>query len=218
MSGPMDEWTLIAYGAFGLSALAALVPLGNWLLRADPRAIASAGRWSLLGLGVAAAAALLWLALNGRWTLAMMLAAFVMPVFAQGAARRRALLGPLYDWASRWPAAARRRPAPPDSLDPRRVEEAAAVLRAYLEEARHGHRTAPLAAARPMPAAQALEVLGLAPGAAPAEIREAHRRLRRLVDPARGGTGWLALKIDEARDALAGTGQPARSEAAPEDF
>lgn len=216
----MDEWTLIAWGAFGVSALASLAPLGNWLLRADPQAIANAGRWSLLGFGVAAAAALLWLAASGRWTLAMMLAAFMMPVLAQGASRWRALPGRLRGWVSRRPAAraARRRAAPPDVSDTRRVEEAAAVLRAFLEQTGRRERAGAGALRPPMPAAEALEVLGLAPDAPPEAVREAHRRLRRLVDPTRGGTGWLARRIEEARDVLTETRQPVRSEAAPEDF
>ena len=217
----MDEWTLIAYGAFGLSAVFSLARIGSWLLRADPQALAAAGRWSLLGLGSAVAAALLWLVLSGRWTLAMMLAAFVMPVFTQAASRWRALLAPRRGWTIRWPRGdaetAGRRPASPEVCDSMQVEEAAALLRAYLEQSSRFHRTA-IDADRPMPAAEALDVLGLAPGAAAAEIREAHRRLRRLVDPAGGGTHGLALKIDEARDVLTETGELVRSATAPEDY
>jgi hypothetical protein len=40
----MDEWTIFAYGAFGLSAAASQLQLGNWLLRANPGAILRAGQ------------------------------------------------------------------------------------------------------------------------------------------------------------------------------
>lgn len=221
MLRPMDEWTLIAYGAFGLSALASVARIGSWLLRADPQALATAGRWSLAGLGGIAAAALLGLAASGRWTLAMMLATFMMPVLAQAAPRWRTLLEPLFGWNHRRPAAAKAgmpRRAPADVCEAMRVEEAAAVLRAYLEKTGRLDRAAAAAADRPMTAAEALDVLGVPPGATPLEIHAAHRRLSRLVDPTRGGTPWLALKIDEAQDVLTKTGQRVQSEAAPEDF
>lgn len=216
----MDEWTLIAYGAFGLSALASVARIGSWLLRAEPQALATAGRWLLVGLGGGAAAALLGLAASGRWTLAMMLATFMMPVFAQAAPRWRALLEPLYGWKHGRPAAEAGMPraAPSDVSEAMRVEEAAAVLRAYLEQTGRLDRAGAVATDRPMTAAEALDVLGVPPGAAPAEIGVAHRRLRRLVEPTRGGTAWLALKIDEARDVLTKTGRRVQSKAAPEDF
>jgi hypothetical protein len=53
-----------------------------------------------------------------------------------------------------------------------------------------------------MSQAEALEVLGLKPGASPADIRAAHHRLMRASHPDVGGSDWLAARINQARDVL----------------
>ena len=55
-----------------------------------------------------------------------------------------------------------------------------------------------------MSRAEALEVLGLKPGASAAEIRAAHHRLMRASHPDAGGSDWLAARINQARDVLLG--------------
>lgn len=61
--------------------------------------------------------------------------------------------------------------------------------------------------ARPMTVEEALEVLGLEPGATPAEIRDAYKALMQRVHPDHGGSDWMAAKLNAARDTLLGRGR-----------
>jgi hypothetical protein len=53
-----------------------------------------------------------------------------------------------------------------------------------------------------MSRAEALKVLGLQEGASEEEVRAAHRRLMLQNHPDRGGTDYIAAKINEAKDVL----------------
>ena len=55
-----------------------------------------------------------------------------------------------------------------------------------------------------MDEAEALEVLGLERGAAPEEIKQAHRRLMAKLHPDSGGSTFLATQINRAKDILLG--------------
>jgi len=197
--------------------------MGGWILNADPRAIINSGRWALVALAALALGVLAWLIASGRWTSAMMLAAFMLPVFVQAAPRWRVLFGPLNAARSDFPpnprifgSAAGGFSSARATTDPELVRQAIAVLRAYLEQAgaqlEHKPAERRLASAANgsgngrlrMSREEALDVLGLEPTASAPEIADAHRRLGERVDPQVGGTHYLSMKIDEARDVLLG--------------
>lgn len=96
-------------------------------------------------------------------------------------------------------------------------DQSASVLEAYLDRTRGADwRTADAGGsggaggghgARPgsgMTRDEALEVLGLKPGATEDEIKEAHRRLMRHCHPDMGGSDYLAARLNEAKDVLLG--------------
>jgi DnaJ homolog subfamily C member 19 len=53
-----------------------------------------------------------------------------------------------------------------------------------------------------MSRAEALQILGLQEGATEAEIRAAWLRMMQTAHPDRGGSDWLAAKVNQARDEL----------------
>ena len=94
-------------------------------------------------------------------------------------------------------------------------EESVRLLEAYLDgefpvwrdsmQADQGHRQGTAPGTGPMTEQEAYEVLGLERGATVAQIRQAHRRLMQRLHPDRGGTSFLAARINEARDVLLST-------------
>jgi DnaJ-domain-containing protein 1 len=91
-------------------------------------------------------------------------------------------------------------------------DQSASLLEAYLDRtqaewrARSGSRRtgngAPPGGA--MSREEAYAVLGLKPNCTEKDIREAHRRLMKQYHPDRGGSDYLAAKINQAKDILVG--------------
>jgi hypothetical protein len=94
--------------------------------------------------------------------------------------------------------------------------QSAQILEAYLDRAHPtwrddmqraeggGSGSSTDAGSTGMTRAQALEVLGLREGATEEDIRRAHRELMLKMHPDRGGSTYLAAKINEAKDVLLG--------------
>jgi len=87
-------------------------------------------------------------------------------------------------------------------------EQSAALLQAYLDRV-HGeewHTSSEDAASSvktgKMSHEEACEILGIAPDADKEQIIEAHRRLMQKMHPDRGGSTYLAAKINQAKDIL----------------
>lgn len=82
------------------------------------------------------------------------------------------------------------------------------VLQAYLDREHEGWRAegrgSPGVASGNLTREQAYEVLGLAPGASKEDIIDAHRKLIQKMHPDRGGSTYLAARINEAKDCLIG--------------
>ncbi len=93
----------------------------------------------------------------------------------------------------------------------RHDEESVALLHAYLDrvyadtwQERAGEQSQRHEASTPgeMSRAEALQILGLEPDPSEEEIIEAHRRLIQKLHPDRGGSAYLAAKINLAKDTL----------------
>lgn len=80
------------------------------------------------------------------------------------------------------------------------------LLRQQLAPSQHGSSPAgsppPRPRSRGMSREEALEILGLQAGANEDEVREAHRRLMQACHPDRGGSNYLAARLNAAKDVL----------------
>lgn len=94
-------------------------------------------------------------------------------------------------------------------------EDSARLLEAYLDR-RFGDswraddpgaadaETPGAGASGPLTENEALDILGLEPGASREEVIQAHRRMMQKMHPDRGGSNYLAARINEAKECLLG--------------
>ena len=87
-----DPIFLIAVAGLGLSVIVSGIRLFNWFLQSDPKALAQAGRWSVLAVFAVSPPLLCGLAVNQRWAEAIGLSAVMLLAFTPYGPR---LLGPL---------------------------------------------------------------------------------------------------------------------------
>jgi hypothetical protein len=88
-------------------------------------------------------------------------------------------------------------------------DQSRALFEAWLDRSKSGWRegwnatgSQTVAASARMSRPEALAVLGLKEGATPDDIKAAHRRLMKEFHPDRGGSDYLAAKINQAKDVL----------------
>lgn len=190
----MDYAVIISAIVLGLSVLATAAKFFDWFIHTDPPTMVRISRWMLLLLILAGIPILVWMITDGRWSAAMLLGAGML--IGATFLKWRAILQPLRAMLARFRPKAR----PFDmemAPDPETVQRAAAILEAYVQRA-----ALPAPSQDGMSRAEALDVLGLAPGADEAAVRAAHRRLSSLVHPDHSGSTYFMNKVDQARDTL----------------
>ena len=215
----MDYAVVISAIVLGLSVLATIAKFLDWFVHSDPRTMVRTTRWMLLLLVLACIPLLVMTIANQQWPAAMLIGAGMLLV--PTLLKWRAMFAPLraaFDYF-------RPKARPFDmeiwddeaAQDPEMVRRAAALLEAYVGKSSlvalsDGRRSARDNGdrgggtrdneERGMSHQEALEVLGLEPGADEAAIRAAHKHLLGLVHPDHSGSTWLAKKVQQARDTL----------------
>jgi hypothetical protein len=233
----MGDPLQIAIVALGLSLGVSAIRLGHWFIHSDPKIVVRTARWAAIGLLVLSFPVLLVLLLNQQWTAAVALCAVMVLVLAWYGPRLLRqpfrLLDPAPD---RGPTEADAAFSGGIAADRALIERSAAVLEEYLRQtaafaSRNGASLQTVgdahangnsrgnghdkeAAAGAMSEKEALEILGLEHGAQDDDIQEAHRRLVQMVHPDRGGSHYLTVKINQAKNVLLG-GTLARSQPMP---
>lgn len=216
-----------------------LIALGfglQWFLKASPQALARMVR-RLSALALLGGAS--WLALTGRWFIALPLAIFAASLLGLGRLSSGGAPSPGQRSTVRSAALEMELDHDTGQIEGRVLvgqyegsplsdltngdlynllaeisgdSESLALLEAYLDRRIPGWREdfeadpaagqSGTARSGPMTKEEAYQILGLTPGAGDGEIREAHRRLMKRLHPDRGGSTFLASKINEAKDIL----------------
>jgi hypothetical protein len=193
----LDYTVVISAVVLGISLLATAAKFVDWFIHSNPATMIRTTRWMVLLLLVVGIGLLIVMIAREQWSIAMLAGA--ASLLLASLLKWRTLLAPLR-------AAFRSLRPKPKLFDmevaddtvrnPETVQRALAVLEAYVRQPTERSATAK------MSEAEALDVLGLPPGADEAAISAAHRRLMSLVHPDHAGTTWLARKVTQAKDTL----------------
>ncbi len=231
----MSDPFIVALIALGISLIASAVRMIDWFMHSDPRAVARMARWAVIVVAALTVPLLFFLLVKEQWTAAIALAAGMILVAVALGGRVLRWIGfrPIALDRSA-PAGAHGHHEFDEGFvdDPELVRRSAAVLEAYLRhtsgpardsgpglpaiEGRtngsgrakaNGHAESP--DPEIMPQEEALAILGLEQGATEREISEAHRRIAQAIHPDGGGSRYLAIKVDRAKESLLRTaGEP----------
>jgi hypothetical protein len=224
----MSDPFIVALIALGISLIASAVRMIDWFMHSDPRAVARMARWAVIVVAALSVPLLFFLLVKEQWTAAIALAAGMTLVAAVlgGRMLRWVNFRPIaLDQSAPAGASARHGFDGGFVDDPELVRRSAAVLEAYLRrtsrpardsgaglpaiEGRtngsgrakaNGHSESP--DPETMPDDEAFAILGLEPGATEREINEAHSRIARAIHPDGGGSRYLAIKVDRAKESL----------------
>ncbi len=228
----MSDPFLIASIALGLSVLASAVRMVDWLLHSDPKVLAKTMRWVLIALALLSVPLLIWLLLKEQWAAAIGLLALMVllpSLLGRGSLLQRFGLyrRPVLDDSPPYSGGGDTGFPGFGTPDPDLVRRSVAVLETYLGRQSGAESGGGLAltaiwggagsaseevggavgfGAEPLSSGVALEILGLNPGARDWEISAAHRRLLQKLHPENGGSSYLAIKVDQARDVLLRSG------------
>jgi hypothetical protein len=228
----MSDPFLIASIALGLSVLASAVRMVDWLLHSDPKVLAKTMRWILIALALLSIPLLIWLLLKEQWVAAIGLVAVMVllpSLLGRGSLLQRFGLyrRPVLDDSPPYSGGGDTGFPGFGTPDPDLVRRSVAVLETYLGRQSGAESGGSLAltaipggagkaseedggaegfGAEPMSSGEALEILGLDPGARDWEISAAHRGLLQKLHPENGGSSYLAIKVDQARDVLLRSG------------
>lgn len=225
----MDTGMVLSLVTLAVSIAIPILRLVDWLMRADPRVVMSLGRKLHWLATLASVPCFVLLVIYHQWTMAVVLGMVLVLTPVAGNWRSG------HFWTTFRPAWQPNKP--PDAAygagagaygqppDPELVRRAAIVLEDYLVHAGHpgigggrdpgalaqGRHGAPPDHSSPMSTEEALDVLGLDAHATAFEIGFAHRRLMMLVHPDRGGTNYLAAKINRAKSVLLANASESRA-------
>ena len=211
----MSVAMILSSAALSISLIITAIKLIDGFVRADPRALIRIGTWLLCLFAVASLPCLIVLLIYQQWALAMMLGAgmlIVLTLLNWRSILARPNFQPMWSEAGDVEPVrgGRAYPAPDAEL----ARRAAIVLEDYLAHVGGAQPDARIAGREQgtgverqarsslLSPEEALDVLGLSHGASASAIRAAHRRLVQLVHPDRGGSNYLAAKINEAKDIL----------------